>query len=208
MRGYGTKEAGVHGRVNIIFGERDKVDDGVAHLEESDRAVVEATVGNEGLTTMVDREAGVIVAVSYWDELPHSSEAALTRARQGAAAAAGGDVIAETYEVVAHERLSAPDQGAAVRMWQVQIEPARVADGTAFVRDELLPQLRASTGFCHADLLLDQGLGSGALLTAWSGEDAAADADAELERARDRAAEQAGTKFPRTEKYSLVRMSG
>jgi hypothetical protein len=109
----------VHARVNIIFGERDKVEAGIAHLEESDRAVVEATAGNRGLTTLVDREAGMIVAVSYWDDLPHSSKAALTRAREGAAAAAGGDVIAETYEVAAEDRLAQPAPGAAVRLWRV-----------------------------------------------------------------------------------------
>ena len=67
-------------RVNIIFGRRDKVDDGLAHLEESDRGAVESAAGNLGLTTFVDREAGVIVAVSYWDEPAHSSQAVLTRA--------------------------------------------------------------------------------------------------------------------------------
>ena len=198
----------MHARVNIIFGERDKVEAGIAHLEESDRAVVEATAGNRGLTTLVDREAGMIVAVSYWDDLPHSSKAALTRAREGAAAAAGGDVIAETYEVAAEDRLAQPAPGAAVRLWRVQIEPARVADGVAFVRDELLPQLRASAGLCSAELLLDRGPGSGLLLTAWTGEDAAAAADAALSGSDDRAVEQAGTKFPRIEKYSLVRTSG
>lgn len=195
----------MHGRVNIIFGERDKVEAGIAHVEESDRAVVEATAGNRGLTTLADREGGVIVAVSYWDELPHSSDAALTRAREGAAEAAGGDVIAETYEVVVQETQTAPPPGAAARLWRLQIEPARVAEGVAFVRDELLPQLRAGTGFCSAVLLLDRGLGSGLLLATWTGDDAAAGADEAVSGAWDTAAERAGTKFPRTEKYSLVR---
>lgn len=101
----------MYGRVNIIFGEKDEVENGVAHLEASDRAAVEATAGNQGLTTLVDREAGMIVAVSYWDALTHSSEAALARAREGAAAAAGGDLIVESYEVVMQERMTAPVAG-------------------------------------------------------------------------------------------------
>jgi hypothetical protein len=197
----------VHARVNIIFGEKDKVDDGVAHLERSDRAAVEATAGNKGLTTLQDREAGVIVAVSYWDELPYSSEATLTRARERAAAAAGGDVIVETYEVVTHEMRSAPAPGAAVRLRRAQFELARVADGLAFVRDEMLPQLRASAGFCMAELMIDRSSGSGLLLSAWTREDEAARADMMVDRSTHEAAERAATKFPRTETYTLVQTS-
>ena len=67
-----------------------KVGPGVAHIEKSDRDVVEAAAGNRGLTTLVDRKTGVIVAISYWDDLRRSSEAGLTKAREGAAEAAGG----------------------------------------------------------------------------------------------------------------------
>ena len=80
----------MYARVNIIFGTEAKVGAGVAHIEKSDRDVVEAAAGNRGLTTLVDRKTGVIVAMSYWDDLRHSSEAALTKAREGAAKPAGG----------------------------------------------------------------------------------------------------------------------
>ena len=149
----------MYARVNIIFGRRDKVDDGLAHLEESDRGAVESTAGNLGLTTFVDREAGVIVAVSYWDEPAHSSEAVLTRAREGAAAAAGGDLVVESYEVAAQDRRSVPSSGATVRVERVQIDSSKIADGVAFIRDEVLPQLRTGAGFCSAELLIDRGCG-------------------------------------------------
>src|SRR6185369_15910480 len=82
-------EVTMYARVNIIFGSEDRVGPGVAHIEKSDRDVVEAAAGNRGLTTLVNRKTGVIVAMSYWDDLRHSSEAALTKAREGAAEAAG-----------------------------------------------------------------------------------------------------------------------
>ena len=82
----------MYARVNIIFGTEDKVGPGVAHIEKSDRYVVEAAAGNRGLTTLVDRKTGVIVAISYWDDLGHSSEAALTKAREGAAEGGRGSV--------------------------------------------------------------------------------------------------------------------
>ena len=63
----------MYARVNIIFGTAGKVGAGVAHIEKSDRDAVEAAAGNRGLTTLVDRKTGVIVAISYWDDLRLSS---------------------------------------------------------------------------------------------------------------------------------------
>jgi hypothetical protein len=197
----------MYARVNSIFGKQDKVEDGIAHLEESDRAAVEATKGNLGLTTLVDREAGVIVAVSYWDEPAHSSEAALTRAREGAAAAAGGDLVVESYVVAVQERRSVPSPGATVRVARVQIDAARVSDGLAFIRDEVLPRLGARTGFCSGELLIDHATGTGQLLTAWTTAEDADRADTVLQQLRHEAMERVGTKFPRTETYTLVRAS-
>ena len=197
----------MHARVNIIFGRKDRVDVGISSLEGADRATVEATDGNRGLTTLVDREGGVIVAVSYWDEPAHSSQVALTRAREGAAAAAEGDLVVETYEVAATERMSVPAPGAVVRMARVQIEPARLADGLAFLDDEVLPQLRADAGFCSAEILVDRRLGTGVFVSTWATEDSAARADTILDRLHDEAVERVGAKFPRTETYTLVRTS-
>jgi hypothetical protein len=197
----------MYARVNSIYGKNDKVEDGVAQVEKSDRGAVEATDGNRGLTTLVDRNAGVIVAISYWDEPARSSEPALTRAREGAVAAAGGHLVAESYEVASQEGVSVPAPGAVLRLMRVQIESARVADGLEFIRDEVLPRLRVGDGFCNAELLIDRRSGNGLLLTAWTAEDNAARLDTVIEQLREEAAERVGAKFPRTETYALVRTS-
>ncbi len=197
----------MYARVNIIFGDKDKVDAGLAHIEGTDRAAVESTGGNRGLTTLVDRQAGVIVAMSYWDGSDRSSDALLTRARADAVAAAGGDLIAESYEVVIGELLSVPAPGAAVRMARVRIEPAMIADGLAFIRREVLSQLQIGAGHHSAEVLIDRSSGNGVLVTAWEDEDSATRADTVLEQLSDEALEQVGTRFPRTETYALVRTS-
>lgn len=194
-------------RVNTIFGLRAKVDSGVAHIEECDRDAVESADGNRGLTTLVDPEAGVIVAMSYWDDPEHSSGAVLTRAREGAAVAAGGELVAESFEVVVAERPAVPDPGAAVRMTRVQLEPSRIDAGLAFVRDELLHRMSAGTGLCSSEVLVDQTNGSLLLVTTWTDQDAAGRADALLEELPAAATRQAGTTFPRSEAYVLVRQS-
>ncbi|MCO1653657.1 hypothetical protein [Pseudonocardia humida] len=194
----------MHARVNIIFGERDRVEDGVARLEEADRAAVEAAAGNRGLVTMVDRAGGVIVAVSYWDESTHSSEAALTRARDIAAAAAGGDLVVEGYEVALREGAPVAAPGAAVRLTRVRVDPSRVPAALEFLRDAL-PRLRSCAGFAGGEVLVDRGAGVGLLVTVWAADGAAELAGAVLQRLREDGALRAGMAFPGTEAYVLVR---
>jgi hypothetical protein len=197
----------MYARANIIFGRQGKIDAGIAHIENTNRAAAEATRGNRGLTTFVDRPAGVIVALSYWDEPAHSSDAVLTEAREGAVASAGGDLVAESYEVAVSERISVPAPGAAVRMVRLQIESARVEDGLAFLREEMFPRLSTGAGLHSAEVLIDRSLGSGVFLTVWADENGAALADTTLEQLRDMALERVGVKFPRTESYVVVRAS-
>jgi hypothetical protein len=191
-------------RVNIIFGTTAKVGAGVAYIEKSDRDVVEAMAGNRGLTTLVDRKTGVIVAMSYWDDLRHSSEAALTKAREGAAKAAEGALVSESFEVAVAERLAVPDPGATVQMTRVQLDPVRVDAGVAFVRDELLQRLSACSGMCSAELLIDRVIGNGLLVTTWTDQEAADCAQAFLDGFRRDAEVAAGATFPRSESYMLV----
>lgn len=194
----------MYARVNIIFGTEDKVGAGVAHIEKSGRAAVESATGNRGLTTLVDRQAGVIVAMSYWDDLRHSSGAALTKAREGAAEAAGGSLITESFEVAVAEQPTVPDPGAPVQMTRVQLDPVRVDAGVAFVRDELLQRLSACSGLCSAELLIDRKIGNGLLVTAWTDQEAASRAQTLLDELRRHTEAAAGATFPRSESYMLI----
>jgi hypothetical protein len=194
----------MHTRVNIIFGRTDLVEDGLSRLEESDRSAVEATDGNRGLTTLTDRAAGVLVAVSYWDEPAQASAAALTRARADAVTAAGGDLVVENFEVVSQEALTVPTAGAVARLVRVRIELERLTEAVTFLHGEVLRRLRVEAGFRLAELMVDRESGSGLLLVVWTDEEAATRTDALLDRVRDDAVARGGTTFPRSETYALV----
>lgn len=194
-------------RLSMIFCEMDRIDAGLAHIEDSDRGAVEATQGNEGLATLVDRETGVIVALSYWDESLRSSEAVLTEARAGAAAAARGDLVTENFEVAVGRRVSIPAAGAAVRMARVQVDHARLEDAVGFYREDVVPRLERCPGLCSAELLLDPDSGTGVSVTAWEGPEAAAGAETVLEQLREEASSRLEVKFTRVETYTMVRTS-
>jgi hypothetical protein len=197
----------MYARVNMIFGAKDKVDAGIARIEGSDRRVVEATSGNQGLATMVDREAGVIVAVSFWDEPLYSSDASLTQEREAAAAAAGGDLVVERFELVGRTQPSPAAAGAVVRMARVRLDPAAVADGLGLFTREVLPAVEAAAGLCSAEVLIDRESGDGIIVTVWIDADSADRGERELEPLLDTVTERVGAKFPRTETYTLVRTS-
>ena len=146
----------------------------------------------------------MIVAISYWDDLSLSSETTLTKAREGAAQAAEGALVTESYEVAVAERPVVPDPGATVQMTRVQLDPLRVDAGLAFVRDELLQRLSACSGLCSAELLIDRVIGNGLLVTTWTDQAAAGRAQAILDGLSGDAEAVAGAKFPRSESYMLV----
>ena len=127
---HGVEGTPVYARVNTIFGPTDRVESGITEIEGLDRAAVEATPGNQGLTTMVDREAAVIIAISYWDEPDRSSDAELTRARQNVVAAAAGDLVAENLVLAFDERASIPGPGSTVRLASVR-RASRIASALA-----------------------------------------------------------------------------
>ena len=94
-----------------------------------------------------------------------------------------------------------------MRMVHVRIEPARIVDGLAFLREEVLARLRSDPEFCGAEILIDQHLGGGVLCATWTGEAGAARADALIGRLHAEAAGRGGVTFPRTETYALVQSS-
>ena len=192
-------------RVNTIFGAKDRVEEGLAQIEGPDRAAVEATSGNRGLTTMVDREAAVIIAISYWDEPDRSSQAELTRARQDAVAAAAGDLVAEGYVLALADRASVPAPGSTVCLVRVQIAPSRGAGAVGYLREEVLSRFRATAGFHQAEILVDHDLGNALLVSTWRDRDDAARADAILDGLRADALHRAHLSFHGTETYTLVR---
>ncbi|MGI5128094.1 hypothetical protein ACQEVB_14890 [Pseudonocardia sp. CA-107938] len=184
----------MHARVNTIFGRRDKVAAGLALAEGTDRAAVEASFGNLGLATFADPDAGVIVAVSYWNEPARASAPTLTAARAAVAAAAGGDLVAESY-AVAWQLPATASPGATVRVDRLQIDTATAGAG---LRERLVRHVRHVPGFCGAELLVDRALGAGMLVTTWTSDSDAQRVDAAISAVRD-----GGTTT--TETYVLVR---
>ncbi|MBP2364892.1 hypothetical protein [Pseudonocardia parietis] len=136
-------------------------------LERVDRPAVEAARGNRGLMTVVDREAGVLVAASYWDEPGLASQASLTQARGAATEAAGGDMTTETFEVAAELRCAELPSSGVLRVFRARSADAP-SDLPARVEWVIFPQLATLNDFCAAELRLAQDGRRPELVTMWS----------------------------------------
>jgi hypothetical protein len=195
----------VYARINTIFGPPDKIAAGVARVEGMDRAAVEASRGNRGLTTLMDSAGGVIVAVSYWDDLIHSSAPGLTKVRERVAAAAEGDLVTECYGVAWQEPGPTPAwPGATVRIDRLRIDPDTAVTGQELLRTHVMQEARPGPGFCGAELMIDGGHGVALLLTTWTSVAAASRMDAVVARLRD-IGTRASITLRRTETFVLVR---
>jgi hypothetical protein len=201
-----TEGEPVHVRINTIYGDESRIDAAIDYIEGEDRAVVEAAAGNNGLTTLVDRHAALIVAASYWDEPVRSSEAALTRVREIAVTVAGGDLSVETYEVLAAKQRTTAPAGATVHFARLRVEPDQIGDAVAYLTEQVLPGLTARNEPCDVQVLLDRSSGAGIVVTTWEDDALARAALAALEQRRHDAAEQ-GVKLLGTETYTMVRTS-
>jgi hypothetical protein len=113
-------------------------------------------------------------------------------------------LVTESFEVAAVERPALAEPGATVQMTRMQLDPARVDAGLAFVRDELLQLLSARSGLCSAELLIDRVIGNGLLVTTWTDQEAARRAQALLDGLHRDAEAAAGATFPRSESYMLI----
>jgi hypothetical protein len=194
-------------RINTIYCDKANIDTAVDYIEDSDRSVVEAAAGNRGLATLVDRDAGLVVAASYWDEPAHSSAAVLTKAREGAVLAANGSLTTESYEIVAGAHAPVIAAGVVARMARMRIEPARSAEVINFLEEEILPELAQYPGLCDAQILLNRDSGDCIVATVWRDDAAVEAVGPALARLDRRPGEHPGGKLLRVETYTMIRTS-
>jgi quinol monooxygenase YgiN len=196
-------------RYITVRGDPDKIETAIEYVDGEGRAAVEATQGNLGFAVVADPAGGRLIGASYWDsrESMTDAESALAEPRARAASTADGEVNMEHFEVVVGFRHSIPARGALARLSRFQVEPARVEEAIANLREESVPRVKGADGLCSFQLLLDRDTGSGMIVSSWENQ-AAADAFwPTAEQLRARAAERAGVRFLDVENYTVVRTS-
>jgi heme-degrading monooxygenase HmoA len=162
-------------RFTTVTGEQSRVPAALDFIEERLRPQVEATAGNQGLSTFAASDYGVVIALSYWADVEAmlASEVPFEPLARQAATVARGTLSREQYEVAAGYRRSAPPPGAVVEVSRFEFEPGKAAELVELFRTDSLPCFAAAPGLCATQLLLDRETGQGLIGSIWHDERAA-----------------------------------
>lgn len=150
----------MHARSTSISGDPGSVDEAIAFVRDEVMPAITAMDGCVGLSLVVDRDSGRLIATSSWHdpESLHASDEPLAPMRARGAQILDGAAEVDEWEVAVMHRDHATHEGTCCRVtW------ARVPDVNGFVegwRGQLLPRIEQEMeGFCSASLLVDRDAG-------------------------------------------------
>lgn len=177
-------------RVNSVTGAQN-IDAGVAFLRDKVVPELKALKGFRGLTASGNRSTGDFGILGLWETLEDlaASDSAVSKLRQEALAAIGGQISVATMEQMVGEVARPQDLvGCPLRVVRVEMDPAKVDEHVAFFRSDVLPELKAAPGFLAVRNMVDRTTGEGVVGTIWADEDRMRSNEAGADERRQQAA--------------------
>jgi len=178
-------------RMSTVTAAED-IDAGVAHLRDNVIPELRGQKGFRGLTASGNRSTAEVGILGLWDTLEDldASESVVSKLRQEAMKAFGGEISVAIMEQVVAEVVAPQDLvGHPLRIVQVKMDPANVDEQVAFFRSNILPELKATAGFLAVRNLIDRSTGQGAVGSIWEDETSMQASEATAEERRQRALE-------------------
>ena len=155
---------------------------------------------------LADRQTGAAIAVGYWrDEEALRASAPGHEARMRSGEALGMRVReTEHFEIVCLERSVPPQEHTFVRVNDVHATPAKLDAAIGFVREQVVPLVKAQRGFRGLVMGVNRDNGRSFVSSIW---DTAADreaSDAAVAEQRRQTAQLAAAEQPKVELYEVV----
>jgi len=148
----------------------DKVNPAIAHFKEKVAPTARKTPGNVGVALLVDSKSGHVIGITYWESakaLAASEQMGIQTRTQSAAEVSGQIVNVERFEIVIMDRAAAPKEGTAVRVNTVNGDADKVDALTVFLRNQVLPVLKAQKGYRAMIVGVDRQTGRSTTSTTW-----------------------------------------
>jgi len=157
-------DAPMHARTTTFRGRPDAVEAGVAHVEDEVLPALEAMPGCVGMSLLVERETGVLVATTAWETQEHMIRTGPVVApmRDRAEQLIGSRPEVREWEIAVLHRVRELGSGACARVIWMDVDARRVDEHLGNVREIVLPRLETFDGFCSMSLLLDRDRGAAA----------------------------------------------
>jgi hypothetical protein len=148
-----------------------KLDAAITNFTQETAPKLKAIPGNTGSVLLVERQQGIVLALTYWKDRAalDASETQATGLRAGVADAVGATIEdVQRLEVLIMERTETPAPGKVVRSIQFSLDPQKVDSATAYFRDTLLPQIQRQHGSAAAIVAVDRDQARGVISTVWN----------------------------------------
>lgn len=146
----------MYARSTTISGDPAAIDAGISFVKDEVMPVILAIDGCVGLSLVVDRESGRLIATSSWDsqEAMDASRDQLAAMRSRGGEILGGGPEIQEWEVVSMHRDHPTHDGACCRITWAR--PSNLDTMIEMWRSALLPQIEAMEGFGSASMLVDR----------------------------------------------------
>jgi quinol monooxygenase YgiN len=153
----------MYARSTTFNGTPENIDAGIAFVKNEVGPMLDRVEGCRGLSLLVDREAGMCIATSSWDNeaAMQASNEQLRPMRDRGRDILGASMQVDEWEIAVMHR---SHHGECCRVSWLQGDLEAMA-GT--FRMGILPTLEQTSGFCSASLLLNRTDGLGCATTTW-----------------------------------------
>lgn len=149
----------------------DQVDAAIANFKKQVLPTARSTPGNVGAGLLVDRKTGAGIGITYWESakaLAASEQMGIQTRTQAVKNVSGSEVVnVERFELVIMDRAAPPEEGTFVRVNTVIADPEKVDALTVFVRNKVLPVLKAQKGYRATISGVDRQTGRTVTSTVW-----------------------------------------
>lgn len=149
-------------RSTTIMAQPDRIDDGIALVNNELMSMVTDIDGCMGLSLLVDRSSGRCIATSSWDseQAMRASNERLQPVRQRLLDTLGADDLeVEEWEIAILHRDHESPAGARARVTWARPPAGQLDAAVDAFKTEVMPLLENQEGFCSASMLINRETG-------------------------------------------------
>ena len=167
----------MHARSTSFRGRPERLEAGIAVIEEDVLPALQDMDGFVGLSLLVDRSHGACIATTAWesDEAMWTTAPAVRRLRDRAEGMLGERPEVREWEIAVLHRVRPVPPGACARVTWTRAINTSVDEQLYAFRIGTLPQVEDLPGFCSASVLVDRGTGRAAVTVVYDSPDRLAD---------------------------------
>ena len=190
----------MHARSTTIVAQPNRINDGIALLENELMSLVTHIRGCTGLSLLVDRSSCRYIATSSWESadamLASDNNEQLQPVRQRLLDTLGADDLdVQEWEIAIFHRDHESPPGACARVTWARSLPGQLEQAVDAFKTDDLPLLENAAGFCSASMLINREAGLLCVTISFEGEAAVEGNRESGAQQRARMAERTGIEF-------------